>query len=57
MDGRVERGTLLAMLIAPTLFATIGPAWGVVLLGGAVAAGGLVGFAVRVDAPVRVVVV
>jgi MFS family permease len=49
-------GTLLAMLMAPTLFAAIGPAWGIVLLGGGIAAGGMAGFAARVDAPVQTVV-
>ena len=49
-------GILLAMLIAPTLFAAAGPAWGVALLGSAIVVGGIAGFAARVDTPVQVAV-
>jgi MFS transporter, DHA3 family, macrolide efflux protein len=49
-------GVLMAMLIAPTLFATIGAAWGVVVLGSAIVVGSLAGFAAHVDAPVQAAV-
>ena len=49
-------GVLVAMLVAPSLFGAVGAGWGVVVLGSAVVAGGLVGFATRADEPVQVVV-
>jgi DHA3 family macrolide efflux protein-like MFS transporter len=49
-------GTLLAMLVTPTLFAAAGPAWGITLLGGAIVVGGLAGLAARVDAPVQIAI-